>query len=91
MTTAGHFVINGIPRVVFTKWFEIRVFMTFSKDSRTQVPTVRIVPEQGSWINITIDKKNRIWIGTRLLRRKIFILIFLTGIGCFIIRYFKSN
>jgi hypothetical protein len=26
-------------------------------DSRTRVPTVRIVPQQGSWLNITIDKK----------------------------------
>jgi DNA-directed RNA polymerase beta subunit len=52
-----------------------------SKDSRTKLPTIRIVPEQGSWINITFDKKYRIWITTRILRRKISVLIFLQALG----------
>ena len=81
MTTAGHFVINGIPRVVLYQMVRNPGVYVFLNDSRTQVPTIRIVPEQGSWINITIDKKNRIWIGTRLLRRKISILIFLQALG----------
>ena len=70
MTKAGHFIINGIPRVVLHQMVRNPVFIHSSNDSRTRVPTVRIVPEQGSWLNITIDKKNRIWITTRILRRK---------------------
>ena len=81
MTKAGHFIINGIPRVVLYQMVRNPGVYTLPKDSRTRVPTVRIVPEQGSWINITIDKKNRIWITTRLLRRKISVLIFLQALG----------
>jgi len=81
MTKAGHFIINGIPRVVLYQMVRNPGVYTLPKDSRTKVPTVRIVPEQGSWINITIDKKNRVWITTRLLRRKISVLIFLQALG----------
>ena len=81
MTKGGHFIINGIPRVVLYQMVRNPGIYTLPKDSRTRVPTVRIVPEQGSWINITIDKKNRIWITTRLLRRKISVLIFLQALG----------
>jgi DNA-directed RNA polymerase subunit beta len=81
MTKAGHFVINGIPRVVLYQMVRNPGVYTLLKDSRTRVPTIRIVPEQGSWINITIDKKNRLWITTRLLRRKVSLLIFLQALG----------
>lgn len=81
MTKAGHFIINGIPRVVLYQMIRNAGVYTLPKDSRTRVPTVRIVPEQGSWLNITIDKKNRIWITTRILRRKISVLIFLQALG----------
>ena len=81
MTKAGHFIINGIPRVVLYQMVRNPGVYTLPKDSRTRVPTVRIVPEQGSWVNITIDKKNRVWITTRILRRKISVLIFLQALG----------
>jgi DNA-directed RNA polymerase subunit beta len=81
MTKAGHFIINGIPRIVLHQMVRNPGVYILPKDSRTRVPTVRIVPEQGSWLNITIDKKNRVWITTRLLRRKISILIFLQALG----------
>lgn len=81
MTKAGHFVINGIPRIVLHQMIRNPGVYTLSKDSRTRVPTIRIVPQQGSWLNITIDKKNRIWITTRILRRKISVLIFLQALG----------
>jgi len=81
MNKAGHFIINGIPRIVLHQMVRNPGVYTLSKDSRTRVPTIRIVPEQGSWINITIDKKNRIWITTRILRRKISVLIFLQALG----------
>jgi DNA-directed RNA polymerase subunit beta len=81
MTSAGHFIINGIPRVVLYQMVRNPGVYVFLNDSRTQAPTIRIVPEQGSWINITVDKKNRLWIGTRLLRRKLSVLIFLQALG----------
>lgn len=81
MTKGGHFIINGIPRVVLYQMIRNPGVYTLPKDSRTRVPTVRIVPEQGSWVNITIDKKNRVWITTRILRRKISVLIFLQALG----------
>ena len=81
MTKGGHFIINGIPRVVLYQMVRNPGVYTLPKDSRTRVPTVRIVPEQGSWVNITIDKKNRVWITTRILRRKISVLIFLQALG----------
>ena len=81
MTKAGHFVINGIPRVVLYQMIRTPGVYKLWKDSRTGVPTVRIVPEQGSWLNITIDKKNKVWVTTRLLRRKISVLVFLQALG----------
>jgi DNA-directed RNA polymerase subunit beta len=81
MTKAGHFIINGIPRVVLYQMVRNPGIYTLLKDSRTRVPTIRIVPEQGSWINITIDKKNRLWVTTRLLRRKVSLLVFLQALG----------
>lgn len=81
MTNAGHFIINGIPRIVLHQMVRNPGVYTLPNDSRTRVPTIRIVPEQGSWINITIDKKNRVWITTRILRRKLSILIFLQALG----------
>ena len=81
ITRQGHFIINGIPRVVLHQMIRNPGVYILSKDSRTRLPTIRIVPEQGSWLNITLDKKNRIWITTRILRRKISVLIFLQALG----------
>ena len=79
MTPSGHFIINGIPRIVLHQMVRNPGIYILPNDSRTRVPTIRIVPQQGSWLNITIDKKNRLWITTRLLRRKSLINHFLTG------------
>jgi DNA-directed RNA polymerase subunit beta len=81
MTKAGHFIINGIPRIVLHQMVRNPGVYILPNDSRTKVPTIRIVPEQGSWLNITVDKKNRVWVTTRILRRKISILIFLQALG----------
>lgn len=81
MTLSGHFIINGIPRIVLHQMVRNPGVYILPKDSRTRVQTVRIVPQQGSWLNITIDKKNRLWITTRLLRRKISLIVFLQALG----------
>ena len=81
MTVHGHFLINGIPRVVLHQMIRNPGIYTILKDISTKLPTIRIVPEQGSWIHISIDKKNRIWVTTRVLRRKVSILVFLQALG----------
>ena len=81
MTKHGHFIINGIPRVVLHQMVRNPGIYTIPRDSRTQTATVRIVPEKGGWINLTVDKKNRVWFATRALRRKVSLLVFLQGLG----------
>jgi len=81
MTKHGHFVINGIPRVVLHQMVRNPGIYTIPRDSRTQAPTIRIVPEKGGWINLTVDKKNRLWFSTRALRRKVSLLVFLQALG----------
>jgi DNA-directed RNA polymerase subunit beta len=81
MTKHGHFVINGIPRVVLHQMVRNPGIYTIPRDSRTQTATVRIVPEKGGWINLTVDKKNRLWFSTRTLRRKVSLLVFLQALG----------
>lgn len=81
MTKHGHFIINGIPRVVLHQMVRNPGIYTIPRDSRTQTATVRIVPEKGGWINLTVDKKNRLWFSTRALRRKVSLLLFLQALG----------
>jgi DNA-directed RNA polymerase beta subunit len=81
MTKQGHFIINGIPRVALHQMVRNPGIYTIPRDSRTQTATVRIVPERGGWINLTVDKKNRVWFSTRALRRKVSLLIFLQALG----------
>ena len=81
MTKHGHFIINGIPRVVLHQMVRNPGIYTIPRDSRTQTATVRIVPEKGGWINLTVDKKNRLWFSTRALRRKVSLMVFLQALG----------
>lgn len=81
MTKHGHFIINGIPRVVLHQMVRNPGIYTIPRDSRTQTATIRIVPEKGGWINLTVDKKNRLWFSTRALRRKVSLLVFLQALG----------
>lgn len=81
MTKHGHFIINGIPRVVLHQMVRNPGVYTLPRDSRTQTSTVRIVPEKGGWINLTVDKKYRLWFSTRTLRRKVSLLVILQALG----------
>ena len=81
MTQHGHFLINGIPRVVLHQIIRNPGIYTIPRDSRTQTETIRIIPEKGGWINLTTDKKYRLWFHTRLLRRKVSLLIVLQALG----------
>lgn len=81
MTQHGHFLINGIPRVVLHQIIRNPGIYTIPRDSKTQTETIRIIPEKGGWINLTTDKKYRLWFHTRLLRRKVSLLVVLQALG----------
>lgn len=81
MTKHGHFIINGISRVVLHQMTRNPGIYSIAKDSQTRVPTIRIIPEQGSWLSLTSDRKNRIWVTTRILKKKVSILVFLQALG----------
>jgi len=93
------FTITYKARSFYYKWYSKSCFTSNDSKSRslytikrfkTRVATIRIVPEQGSWINITIDKKYRIWITTRFLRKKISVLIFLQALGFSLSEIYKN-
>ena len=81
MTREGHFLINGISRVVLHQLVRTPGMYVLNQDSRTRAQTLRIVPEQGSWMNIILDKDYKIWMTTRILRRKVPILVFFQALG----------
>ena len=81
LTKQGHFLINGIPRVVLYQMVRNPGIYSIQRDSRTQTGTIRIVPEKGGWMNLTVDKKYRLWFTTRSLRRKVSLLVILQALG----------
>jgi DNA-directed RNA polymerase beta subunit len=81
MTRQGHFVVNGVSRVVLHQMVRNPGIYTLPIHPRTKIGTLRIVPEKGGWIHITVDKKHRVWFLTRNLRRKVSLLIFLQAVG----------
>nr|YP_009106702.1 beta subunit of RNA polymerase [Pseudochloris wilhelmii]AIT95529.1 beta subunit of RNA polymerase [Pseudochloris wilhelmii] len=81
ITITGHFIINGIYRVVLHQMVRNPGIYLLPEDSRTNIHTVRIVPERGGWITLTRDKKERAWITTRLLRKKVPLIVFLSALG----------
>ncbi len=81
LTQQGHFIINGISRVVLHQLVRNPGVYLRANDSQTRGSTIRIVPQQGSWINITVDKQDRFWVTTGFLKRKVSLLIFLQALG----------
>ena len=81
MTRQGHFVVNGVSRVVLHQMVRNPGIYILPIHPRTKIGTLRIVPEKGGWIYITVDKRHRVWFLTRSLRRKVSLLIFLQAVG----------
>jgi len=81
MTKHGHFIINGIPRVVLHQMVRNPGIYAIPRDSRTHAPTIRIVPEKGGWINLTVNKKHQLWFSSRALGRKVSLIVFFQALG----------
>lgn len=80
MTKHGHFLINGIPRVVLHQMLRNPGIYTL-EPTQTQAPCVKIIPQRGGWIDLLMDKKAQVWFSTRSLPRKVSLLIVLQAVG----------
>ncbi len=82
MTKRGHFIINGIPRVVLNQLSRcpgIYYHQIYQKN-KTSTYYADLIPQRGTWLRLEMDKKERIWV--RLKKTpKISILIFLQSMG----------
>lgn len=95
MTARGHFIINGVTRVFLHQMVrKPGLHIIRPADEGQQILGVgsphiaRIIPEQGGWITFSVtirqtknEIRTRLWVTTRLLRRKIPGIIFLLALG----------
>jgi DNA-directed RNA polymerase subunit beta len=81
MTERGTFVINGTERVVVTQLVRSPgAYVMAPKDPAKQVFTANLMPARGSWLELEIDKKGRVYV--RIDRkRKLPITVLLRSMG----------
>ena len=81
MTDRGTFVINGTERVVVTQLVRSPgAYVMAPKDPEKQVFTANLMPSRGSWLELEIDKKGRVYV--RIDRkRKLPITVLLRSMG----------
>jgi len=81
MTDRGTFVINGTERVVVTQLVRSPgAYVMAPKDPEKQVFTANLMPARGSWLELEIDKKGRVFV--RIDRkRKLPITVLLRAMG----------
>ena len=81
MTTRGTFIINGTERVVVTQLVRSPgAYVMAPKDPAKQVFTANLMPARGSWLELEIDKKGRVYV--RIDRkRKLPITVLLRSMG----------
>ncbi len=81
MTDRGTFVINGTERVVVTQLVRSPgAYVMAPKDAEKQVFTANLMPARGSWLELEIDKKGRVYV--RIDRkRKLPITVLLRSMG----------
>ncbi len=81
MTERGTFVINGTERVVVTQLVRSPgAYLMEPKDREKQVFTANLMPARGSWLELEIDKKGRVYV--RIDRkRKLPITVLLRAMG----------
>jgi DNA-directed RNA polymerase subunit beta len=95
MTARGHFIVNGVTRVFLHQMVRKPGLHIIRPPHEGQQilgigsPHVaRIIPEQGGWITFSVtirqtknEIRTRLWVTTRLLRRKIPGIILLLALG----------
>src|SRR5918997_1819758 len=81
MTDRGTFVINGTERVVVTQLVRSPgAYLMEPKDPEKQVFVANLMPARGSWLELEIDKKGRVYV--RIDRkRKIPVTVLLRAMG----------
>ena len=81
MTDRGTFIINGTERVVVTQLVRSPgAYVMAPKDPEKQVFTANLMPSRGSWLELEIDKKGRVYV--RIDRkRKLPITVLLRSMG----------
>ncbi|MBA2766484.1 MAG: DNA-directed RNA polymerase subunit beta, partial [Solirubrobacterales bacterium] len=63
MTERGTFVINGTERVVVTQLVRSPgAYLMEAKDREKQVFIANLMPARGSWLELEIDKKGRVFV-----------------------------
>ncbi|HET9073740.1 MAG TPA: DNA-directed RNA polymerase subunit beta [Solirubrobacteraceae bacterium] len=81
MTERGTFVINGTERVVVTQLVRSPgAYVMEPKDREKQVFVANLMPARGSWLELEIDKKGRVYV--RIDRkRKLPVTVLLRAMG----------
>jgi DNA-directed RNA polymerase subunit beta len=81
MTERGTFVINGTERVVVTQLVRSPgAYLMEPKDREKQVFIANLMPARGSWLELEIDKKGRVYV--RIDRkRKLPVTVLLRAMG----------
>jgi DNA-directed RNA polymerase subunit beta len=81
MTEAGTFIINGTERVVVTQLVRSPgAYVMEPKDREKQVFIANLMPARGSWLELEIDKKGRVYV--RIDRkRKLPVTVLLRAMG----------
>jgi len=81
MTDRGTFVINGTERVVVTQLVRSPgAYLMEPKDAEKQVFVGNLMPARGSWLELEIDKKGRVYV--RIDRkRKLPVTVLLRAMG----------
>ena len=81
MTERGTFVINGTERVVVTQLVRSPgAYLMEPKDSEKQVFVANLMPARGSWLELEIDKKGKVFV--RIDRkRKLPVTVLLRAMG----------
>ena len=63
MTERGTFIINGTERVVVTQLVRSPgAYVMEPKDREKQVFTANLMPARGSWLELEIDKKGKVFV-----------------------------
>jgi DNA-directed RNA polymerase subunit beta len=81
MTSRGTFIINGTERVVVTQLVRSPgAYVMAPKDPEKQVFIANLMPARGSWLELEIDKKGRVYV--RIDRkRKLPVTVLLRAMG----------
>ena len=64
----------------YIKWYEIQVYIQLKKIREHEFQQYELFQSKVVGLNITIDKKNRVWVTTRILRRKVSAINFFTSV-----------